>query len=167
MAVTAKVRVFDEAELQALKQALTQQLEVHKHVRKLTCIACTHHKGRDVTQTFEGRAEYVKTGICERCWDALTQGLANRNTSNCNKLTPRGAALLRLSIMVHKARLRIAMSDAPARVCEQIISNSFDCGTLYKHASKPRRGNQQQSSSNANPATQVRRARSTGPRTPH
>ena len=166
MAATATVRIFDQTELHALKHALARQLETQKHVRKLTCVACTHRKGRNLTRTFEGRAEYLKTGICEECWSALMQDDQKQKAATCNKLTVTGAALLRLTIYVHKARLQISMPDAPARVCEQIIANTFDTSTMYGHAYKPRRANAR-SSTNAAPPLTCRRAQSSGPRTPH
>ncbi|CAE7362399.1 unnamed protein product, partial [Symbiodinium sp. CCMP2592] len=87
------VRVFEQKELTALKDAIHKKLQVAKNVRQNTCICCNRCEAEGTHYSPEGLTEYNRTGICEHCWDVLVDESKTEDNPRFEKLTPSGVAV--------------------------------------------------------------------------
>ena len=93
-----------------VKERYNEILLVGQHLASGTCVAC--QAPEQLFQTKDGEAEYKKTGICEQCWDALTD---NKNDdasirAQCNALTEPGIEFARQWIELQMCRDSVTMS---------------------------------------------------------
>lgn len=125
------VRIFEQDELAALKEAIHRNLQVADNVCQNTCICCTRCGEEGTHYSPEGLTEYSRTGICERCWDVLVDEKQTEDNPRFDKLTPRGVAVVRLNLIVQRVISHLSMPVRPSSICDQIINDTFDFSALY------------------------------------
>ena len=128
------VRVYEQDELAALKDAIHKKLQVAENVRQNTCICCNRCATEGTHYSPEGLTEYKRTGICERCWDVLVDENASEDDPRFNKLTPSGVIIVRLNLIVQRVISHLSMPIRPSSICDQIINGTFDFDTLYTNS---------------------------------
>ena len=141
---TLHMRIFEQDELAALKDAMHRKLQVADNVRQNTCICCNHCGEEGTHYSPEGFTEYSRTGICERCWDVLVDENKTENNPRFDKLTPRGVAIVRLNLIVQRVISHLSMPIRPSSICDHIINNTFDFNTLYTKTSQHPHPNKRQ-----------------------
>ena len=118
--------VFRGPLLGQLRSGLACRLAVEQTFNKKGCVCCAPaHTVKGVEALREarwyslgGKEEYSKSCVCERCFDSLFAGCCG-DASSCGKLTPCGAALVRLWVAARKARDSLVI---PAPLAEEIMA---------------------------------------------
>eukprot|EP00435_Cladocopium_sp_Y103_P019597 s597_g4.t1 len=79
-------------DLSDYKTTLSNHLNVETCLQKNHCIACKKSDAIQAHYSENGRLEYERTGVCERCWDCLMdpQNDMQAKRQQCDKLNARG-----------------------------------------------------------------------------
>lgn len=124
MEPASELATLGQPMLNVVKQRYNEILLVGQHLGTKSCIAC-----RAPERLFDataGEVEYKRTGICERCWDALTDprtGDANV-CRQCDALTVDGIEFARQWIQLQMVVNSITMPKERCRALISIVTNA-------------------------------------------
>lgn len=120
--------LIEGARLDSLKLFLGQSLKVERVISLQGCIICSpEHSLASICYSPAGQAEHKLTGICEFCYDHISE------SSSSKHLSPNGMALIRLWLVARRARSTLRVSEADGLVCDAMIRQAFRWPSVYTH----------------------------------